>query len=198
MTTKEVLEIIKERVPPDTAFIASLGRTSEEAFNLFPDQTLFLDSMGDVSSTACGVAIGLSPNHPVVALDTDGSHLMGVTLLPTLASLVARLPNFLLVVLDNGIYESGGGLPSRAVVLDWHLLGRAFGFEVRIANTRAECESALSDVFTRFVYLVIKIENVEPSPAAKKNVDGVEAKYRFVRHLERVLGRTLLVPAVKS
>lgn len=198
MTTKEVLKIIKERVPPRTTYVASLGRTSEEAFDLFPDQTLFLDSMGDISSVACGVALGLGPHLPVVALDTDGSHLMGITLLPTLATLVERLPNFLLVVLDNGIYESGGGLPSRAGVLDWHLMGRAFDLETRVANTRAECESALDDVFTRFVYLVTKVENREPPPAAKKSVDGMEAKYRFVRHLEKVLNRPLLVPAVKS
>lgn len=198
MTTREVLEIIKEHIPPDTSFISSLGRTSEEVYCLFPNQTLFLDSMGDVSSTACGVALGLGPNHPVVALDTDGSHLMGITLLPTLSSLAHSLSNLLIVILDNGVYESGGGLPSRSGVLDWQLLGRAFGIEARVAETKVECKSSLSDVFTCFVYLIIRVENKESTTATKKNVDGVEAKYRFTRHLERVSGLTLLSPAVKS
>ncbi len=198
MNTREVLEIIAEQVPKDTAFIASLGRTSEETFRLFPDQTLFLDSMGDVTTVACGVALGLGATHPVVALDTDGSHLMGLSSLSTLATLVDRLPNLLLIVLDNGLYESGGGLPSRYTELDWQLLGQAYGMDCQVVNNKKQLLVSLQSVFSRFSYIITKIENTDNPPAAQKSLDGVEAKYRFSRHLERLLQKPLLRPSVKS
>jgi thiamine pyrophosphate-dependent acetolactate synthase large subunit-like protein len=198
MNTREALEIVAAGVPKETAFIASLGRTSEEAFRLFPNQTLFLDSMGDVSSVACGVALGLGAVHPVVALDTDGSHLMGITLIPTLAAMVNQLSNLLIIVFDNGIYESGGGLPSRDVELNWYLLGQAFGITIQVVRNREEFETALKSAFKQFLYVVVEIENLEGSAVSSKSLDGIESKYRFTRHLEQVVGRSLLKPAVKS
>lgn len=197
MNTNEVLSVIKEMVPENTAFIVSLGRTSEEAFQLFPNQSLFLDSMGDVASIACGVALGLGPPHPVVALDTDGSHLMGMSLLPTLATVTPRVSNLLIVVIDNGIYESGGGLPSREGDLNWLSLGKAFGLEIVTVDTEKELLESLKGVFSRFIYLVARVENVSPIPITTKNIDGVESKYRFSRHLEKMSGRILIKPAVK-
>ena len=46
MNTRDVLEILKQRIPQDTAFVVSLGRTADEAFTYFPKQTLFLDRHG--------------------------------------------------------------------------------------------------------------------------------------------------------
>jgi len=198
MKTTDVLEIIRSCVPANTAFVATLGRTSEEVFRLFPDQTLFLDSMGDVSPLACGIALGLSPHYPVVALDSDGSHLMGISFLPTFASIVQRVPNLALIVLDNGIYESSGGLPSREFNLDWALLGQAFGLNIQVIESPTECEQHLRKAFSECLYMVARVENSPDLPSVQKNMDGIEGKYRFVRHLERVLNRKLIKPAVKS
>lgn len=198
MNTREVLEVIAEHVSTNTVFITSLGRTSEEAFRLFPSQTLFLDSMGDVTNVACGVALGLEAAHPVVALDTDGSHLMGVSSLPTLAALIDRLSNLLLIVLDNSLYESGGGLPSRYIALDWLLLGRAYGMDCFIVDNKEQLLKALEDAFSRFLYLIIKIENTDNPPIPQKSLDGVESKYLFTRHIEKLLQKTILKPSVKS
>lgn len=198
MKTTEVLEVVRSCVPASTAFVSTLGRTSEEVFRLFPEQTLFLDSMGDVSPLACGIALGLAPHHPVVALDSDGSHLMGISFLGTLASIVQRIPNLALIVLDNGIYESSGGLPSRAFNLDWTLLGQAFGLNIHVTESRTECETHLRKAFSECLYIVARVENSPDVPSVQKNMDGIESKYRFIRHLERVLNRKLLQPAVKS
>ena len=129
MNTAETLKTLQAMIPPTTSVVCSLGRTSEAAHALFPDRTLFLDSMGDVTPVACGVALGM-PKSPVVALDTDGSHLLGVTALATLGGLTAQLNNLCVLVLDNGLYESGGGLPSRTCTLDWTALGQAFGLPI--------------------------------------------------------------------
>ncbi len=200
MNTKDVLEIIKQYVPQNAAFVVSLGRTADEAFTYFPRQTLFLDSMGDITSVACGLALGLEQKrHPVVALDTDGSHLMGLSILPTLATLAAKLPNLLLIVLDNGIYEAAGGLPSREVEIQWKLLGQSMGIVIQDVHDERGLTRVLAEAFTRFLYLIVRIENTEPATETRKTVDGIEGTYAFIRYLEEcVLHKPLLIPAVKS
>ena len=197
MNTAEALKLLQAAIPATTAIVCSLGRTSEAAHALFPDQTLFLDSMGDVTPVACGVALGM-PKSPVIALDTDGSHLLGVTALATLGGLTAQLNNLCVLVLDNGLYESGGGLPSRTCALDWTALGQAFGLPIVEVASTDELKSALSGVFQRLTFIVIRIANTERAPDATKTVDGLESRYRFCRHLEKLSGRKILYPATKS
>lgn len=199
MKTREVLELLAQLVPGDTILVSSLGRTSEEAFRLFPNRTLFLDSMGDIASVASGLALGLGPEYPVVALDTDGSHLMGLSILPTLAALADSLPNLLLLVLDNGLYESAGRLPSRDCSINWVLLGQAFGVDVQIASHLEHLACIIHDAgFSRFTYVAAMVENPDLPESVQKNVDGIESKYRFIRYLEIRLAKTLVKPSVKS
>ena len=200
MNTRDVLEILKQYIPQDAAFVASLGRTADEAFTYFPRQTLFLDSMGDITSVACGLALGLEKTrHPVVALDTDGSHLMGLSILPTLANLASQLPNLLLIVLDNGMYEAAGGLPSREVEIQWPLLGQAMGIDIQEVRDERQLTRVLAEAFTRFLYLIVRIENTEPATETRKTLDGIESTYAFIRYLEEsVLHKPLLMPAIKS
>lgn len=198
MKTRDALEFMISLFPNQLSVISSLGRTSEEVYRLFPAQTLFLDSMGDVSSIACGVALGLGKQYPVVAFDTDGSHLMGLSLLPTLGGITDRLSNLLIVVFDNDMYESAGGLPSRFTKLDWGLFGESFGLDIQVVSTEKQLLSALDKVFRRFTYIVIKVENLESLGVAQKTVDGIESKYLFARHLEKTLQTPLLKPSIKS
>jgi hypothetical protein len=171
MTTAEALDVLAEHTSPATSIISSLGRTSEEAFRRFPGQTLFLDSMGDVAPIAVGVALGLGPSHSVVALDTDGSQLF---------------------------YESGGALPSGSASVHWSTLGRAFGLPIRQVSTARQFSTAMAHAFQGFSYLVLSVTNLSPSPPASKPLDGIESKYRFIRHLEEVTRTTILRPATKS
>lgn len=198
MTTEEFFDILGRTVPTDTTFVCSLGRTSEEAFARFRGRTLFLDSMGDVMPLACGVALGVSESHPVVALDTDGGQLMGLAALPTVAQMVDRLSNLLVVVFDNGIYESAGGLPSRSCTLDWTRLGEAFGLSVCVVDLPDDCAVALASAFHKFAILVVSTRNGPGVVKTNKTQDGIESRYVFVRHLERLLGKTILRPATKS
>jgi len=197
MTTAELLDELAQIFPRETCIVCSLGRTSEEVFHRFPHNTLFLDSMGDVASVACGLALAISP-RPVVAIDTDGSHLFGLANLPTIAALSSRLTNLALLVLDNVLYESGGSLPSRLCKLDWKHLGKAFDLSIVVAEDREQLESSLEDVFRKLIYTVVNINNPELPANATKSIDGVESRYRFIRHIEHLTGRTILYPAVKS
>jgi len=199
MNTQEAVEIIKMSIPKKTSIISSLGRTSEIVFHFFPANTLFVDSMGDVSSLACGISLGVGKTNPVVVFDTDGSHLMGLNLLPTLSFLQNRLSNLMVIVFDNGIYESAGGIESRLVNLDWKVLGEAWKIKIDVANNKLQLKNYLKDVFKSFLYIIVKVNNQDcPIYKVQKSLDGIESKYIFSRHLERVLGKLLLKPAIKA
>ena len=64
--------------------------------------------MGQASSHALGLALG-SPDRRVIVLDGDGSLLMNLGSLVTIANV--RPKHFLHLVFENGVYEVNGGHP---------------------------------------------------------------------------------------
>ncbi len=199
MTTKEVLEVIFQNSDSDLSIVSSLGRTAGDVFNYYPKQTLFLDSMGDVCSTSIGVALGIGKKHPILAIDTDGSHLMGVTILSTIASLKVKLPNLCIIVLDNHIYESGGGLQTTDVIPDWEKIGSGWGIEIKVIDNIEELKIVKKSFFKGFQYIILKVLNPKTdSEQSKKTIDGIESKYLFVRHLEKILNAKILAPCTKN
>ena len=65
-------------------------------------------AMGQASSHALGLAIGL-PDQKVIVLDGDGSLLMNLSSLATIAN--AAPGNLVHFVVENGTYEANGGHP---------------------------------------------------------------------------------------
>ena len=65
-------------------------------------------AMGQASSHALGLAIGL-PNQKVIVLDGDGSLLMNLGSLVTIANAAPK--NLVHFVVENGTYEANGGHP---------------------------------------------------------------------------------------
>lgn len=83
-------------------------------------------AMGQASSHALGLALGM-PHHPVIVLDGDGSLLMNLSSLVTVAE--AAPANLIHFVVENGTYEANGGhpIPGRGQV-DFAALARAAGY----------------------------------------------------------------------
>jgi phosphonopyruvate decarboxylase len=83
-------------------------------------------AMGQGSSHALGLAIGL-PNQTVIVLDGDGSLLMNLGTLVTIANAAPR--NLIHFVCENGTYEANGShpIPGRDTV-DFEGLARAAGY----------------------------------------------------------------------
>jgi sulfopyruvate decarboxylase subunit beta len=65
-------------------------------------------AMGQGSSNALGLALGM-PHHPIVCLDGDGSLLMNLGTLVTIANVAPK--NFYHFVVENGVYEVNGKHP---------------------------------------------------------------------------------------
>jgi sulfopyruvate decarboxylase subunit beta len=190
----DVLSALAQLVDEEDLFISSLGGLRNDWWNLRPgglDNTFFVSGMGTVSPAALGLAVGL-PHRRVVAFDTDGSMLMNTSAMCTLANVSA--PNLTVIVFDNGTYESVGGFPSHT----------ARGSDLARMAEGAGCPNSLTvselDDFAReakqmlsddeFGLLVAKIEPGlhKWPPEKQKTTDGIEDKYRFIRHIERLEG----------
>ncbi len=83
-------------------------------------------AMGQASSHALGLALGL-PDHKVIVLDGDGSLLMNLGSLVTIAG--AAPANLVHFVAENGCYEANGSHPIPALGrVDFAGLARAAGY----------------------------------------------------------------------
>ena len=84
-----------------------------------------LGSMGQASSIALGIALS-QPGRKVIALDGDGGLIMNLGIVAAVGEL--KPANFLHVVLDNGVYNTTGGQPTSAGVVDLAKVAKAAGY----------------------------------------------------------------------
>ena len=137
----EALRVIDEAVGAGP-LVVTAGATARELASLArrPNHLHLLDSMGLAAAVGMGVALG----HPgrVTAIEGDGSLLMGLSTLATLAT--AGPPNLTLVVLDNGEHASAGRVPTQAAVLDLAAAVRGFGLPVEERDAPDGLQAALS------------------------------------------------------
>jgi len=114
----EALAIIDEVFSEDPV-VATCGATSRELASVRTanNHLYLLDSMG--LSASVGLGFALATERPVAAIEGDGSLLMGLAALASIA--YHRPPNLTLIVLDNHIHASANSFPtqsSRLVLVD--------------------------------------------------------------------------------
>ena len=139
----------------DALLIGNIGYPSRELFAVHdrPENFYMLGSMGLASSIGLGLALA-RPERRVIALDGDGSVLMN---LGTLATIAHHAPeNYLLVILDNGCYGSTGSQPTCTHLgSDLFALAKAAGIE----NVgKAERPEELLEALQENGVVVVKVE----------------------------------------
>src|SRR5207245_5828784 len=98
------------RLPGEEAVIGGIGNTNFDLWAAGPRPQNFymLGSMGLACPIALGVALA-QPERGVIALEGDGSILMGLGCLATIGNLRPR--NLTIVIMDNGLYQITGKQP---------------------------------------------------------------------------------------
>jgi thiamine pyrophosphate-dependent acetolactate synthase large subunit-like protein len=93
------------------AVIGGIGNTNFDLFGAGhrPENFYMLGSMGLTVPIALGVAIA-QPERGVIVLEGDGSILMNLGCLSTVAKLKPR--NLTIIIVDNGIYQITGKQPT--------------------------------------------------------------------------------------
>ena len=114
----------------DDAVVVATYTSAFEWHRIDPNPLNFvgIGAMGQASSHGLGLALGM-PNHRVIVLDGDGSLLMNLSSLVTIAEAAPR--NLVHFVVENGTYEANGGhpIPGRGKV-EFAGMARAAGYPV--------------------------------------------------------------------
>ncbi|MFA5312180.1 MAG: sulfopyruvate decarboxylase subunit beta [Methanomassiliicoccales archaeon] len=154
----EALEIIVQ-VRGNDLIVCNIGDPSRELFSVrdAPNQFYMLGSMGMASSIGLGIALA-RPDRSVVAIDGDGAVLMNLGTLATIAD--QRPENYLLVIIDNGVYGSTGGQPTcTARMADLASIATGAGMrDVRVVRNEDELRSAFRSMASGV--LVIRVDTM--------------------------------------
>jgi thiamine pyrophosphate-dependent acetolactate synthase large subunit-like protein len=117
------------RLKRDEAVIGGIGNSNFDLWNAGPRPQNFymLGSMGLAVPIALGVALA-QPERKVFALEGDGSMLMQLGALTTIANRTPK--NLAIIVWDNAMYQITGSQPSASAGLaDFVAIARGAGLE---------------------------------------------------------------------
>ena len=163
--------------------IVPVYQAAQEWHAIRPDYALTyysIGAMGQASSCALGLALA-RPDKRVVILDGDGSLLMNLGTLVTIAS--QKPANLLHFLCENGMYEANGGhpIPGRDRV-DFAAIARAAGYR------RAETIDRLEDFEAKIpgllreegpVFVVLKLVPGAPPPQDYAFIHGAATRATF-------------------
>lgn len=123
--TKRLVALLRN----DEAVVGGIGNTNFDlwAAGRRPQNFYMLGSMGLAIPIALGVALA-QPKRRVVALEGDGSLLMQLGALATIAALQPK--NLIIVVMDNRTYQITGSQPTASAFgADFVAIARGAGLE---------------------------------------------------------------------
>lgn len=147
------------------------------------------DAMGAAIPLALGMAL-VRPERQVVALEGDGSLLMNLGTLATVAA--ARAANLAILIFENHRYESSGGQPLPGVEVDFAATARALAFPLaERLSAAADLPAALArarDSGPALFVLPTRYDPEEPVPPYSERPDEIRLNF----------ARALLAPGSRS
>ncbi len=166
--------------------VTIMGACAQELYDLGHRENFFYlqHAMGLASSIGLGLALN-RPKERVVVLDGDGSVLMNLGTLATLARY--RPANLIHLIFDNGSLLSTGGFETHTThgVTDLAAIARGAGCaHVAAVNNMYDFMEAVADAFDRndLSVIVAKVEAVGPDHFGM-DLKLPENAFRFERHI---------------
>jgi sulfopyruvate decarboxylase subunit beta len=170
----------------DRIVVTIMGAVAAELYSLGHRPNFFYleHAMGLASSMGLGIALSL-PEHQVIVLDGDGSLLMNLGTLSTLARY--KPGNLLHIVFDNESLLSVGGFPTATSTgTDLAGIARASGVpRVMEADTIEIFKNRVSEALksNTLTTIVSKVEAVSPK-SFHMDLPLLENRFQFWRCLE--------------
>jgi sulfopyruvate decarboxylase subunit beta len=170
----------------DHIVVTIMGAVAAELYMLGHRPNFFYleHAMGLASSMGLGIALAM-PEHKVIVLDGDGSLLMNLGTLSTMARY--KPGNLLHIVFDNESLLSVGGFPTAtATGTDLAGIARASGVRtVYEAHTPESLKAAVQEALagTMLTTIVSKVEAVGPK-SFHMDLPLLENRFQFKRALE--------------
>lgn len=192
MKRYELLKELAGMVTKEDLVVTSIGGLKPEWYSLMPGNgTMFADLLGCASPFALGVALAL-PHRRVLALDTDGGALFNLGALCTVGKEAPH--NLTIIVFDNEQYEGVVGGPSTHTSGNTDIQRLAEGAGIASAATARSVKDFVQSTATMLSdqQVGLLVAKIEPGvfkaipPERYKESDGIEDKYRFMRHIEQL------------
>ncbi len=171
----------------DKLVVTIMGACAQELYDLGHCENFFYlqHAMGLASSIGLGLALS-EPQAKVVVMDGDGSVLMNLGTLTTLARY--KPANLTHIIFDNGSLLSTGGFASHTTsgITDLAAIAKGAGIEnVAAVSTPMDFISAVADAFERdqLSVIVAKVEAVGPDHFGM-DLKLPENAFRFERYIK--------------
>jgi thiamine pyrophosphate-dependent acetolactate synthase large subunit-like protein len=184
MNRFELTRRLVAKLRHEEAVIGGIGNTNFDlwAAGRRPQNFYMLGSMGLAVPIAFGVALA-QPQRRVIALEGDGSLLMQLGCLATVAAVAPK--NLLIVAMDNAIYQiTGGQKTATAAAADLVEIARGAGLKQSFwagdeADFERLCDRALTEPGPWFV-----AARIDAQPAVDTTErDPAQIRDRFMRGL---------------
>jgi sulfopyruvate decarboxylase subunit beta len=170
----------------DRIVVTIMGAVAAELYSLGHRANFFYleHAMGLASSMGLGIALSM-PEHQVIVLDGDGSLLMNLGTLSTMARY--KPGNLLHIVFDNESLLSVGGFPT-ATSSGTNLaeIAKASGVPcVKEANTIQSFQESVTEALKRntLTTIVSKVEAISPK-SFHMDLTLLENRFQFWRSLQ--------------
>ena len=188
----DCLELLAPLITDQIVVTSLSGQKIEWAHLSKHDGNLLVGTMGTALGVGMGLAVAL-PHRKVIVLESDGSVLLSLFNLPTLANLA--LNNLIVFVFDNAAYSGTRISEPTATAGKTDLAKIAHGAGIENAVTvrdlpsfKQEMTAAINESLLRFVVCKIE-ESKDHRNIPRTDMDPLENKYVFVRYLERTEGK---------
>ncbi|MFL5696920.1 MAG: thiamine pyrophosphate-dependent enzyme [Ktedonobacteraceae bacterium] len=178
---KTIYPELEERI-----VVTIMGAVAAELYTLGHRHNFFYleHAMGLASSMGLGIAL-VMPEHKVIVLDGDGSLLMNLGTLSTMARY--KPGNLVHIVFDNQSLLSVGGFPTATSTgTDLAGIARASGVPcIMEANTPESLKAALTEALSgnTLTTIVSKVEAIGPK-SFHMDLPLLENRFQFKRCLE--------------
>jgi len=193
---QQCIEVIYPELE-DKLVVTIMGACAQELYDLGHRENFFYlqHAMGLASSIGLGLALHV-PEERVIVLDGDGSVLMNLGTLTTLARY--RPKNLIHIIFDNGSLLSTGGFDSQTTtgITDLALIARGAGIEhVAVAATPLQFGEAVLEAFERddLSVVVAKVLAVGPDNYGM-DLQLPENTFRFKRYIHESRSRASTSP----
>jgi len=183
LTRAAATRLLAERLTTEVV-VSNLGQASLDLQQIAdrPLNCYTYGSMGQCSSIALGIALA-RPDVRVVCLDGDGSLLMNLGSLCTIATEAPR--NYALVIWDNEVHETTGGQPTAtAARSNLAAIARGAGVEKALeVRTEEELRRAYDRILREDGPFVVNVKVATGRAEGRLDRDVVGHARRFKRAL---------------
>jgi sulfopyruvate decarboxylase subunit beta len=184
ITRDEMLKVLARHRTSE--IVVAVYMAAQEITHISPNDLnyTFVGAMGQGSSHALGLALG-RPDKRVVVLDGDGSLLMNLGSLVTIANAAPK--NYLHCLCENGTYETNGSVPiPRAGEIRFADMAKAAGYpKTYEISTLEEWDRQLPKLLREDgpIFVDLKVQPGEQYPENFQRLYSTEYRDKFRRAL---------------